>query len=264
MWRRGLLCLLLCGCSLVVPTDHLSSDPDGGGRGQPTTIASGPGEPRGLTLGDRHVFWVTRKYPALMRASKEDPRPERLDGPDDRLVDPFDVATDGALVYWSDAGTVYKKPVSGGPRQAILPAPASHLAFDRELFLLAGDRVMSASNSIVHADMPPLSGLAAHARALYWLRASSGQLVRAPATSGTVQALRMLPGAGGGVAVDDEHVYWIAEGRRLQRAPWALGATAPVVLHEAAQPFGTGDVAVDETHVYWTEPATGLVRRLAK
>jgi hypothetical protein len=254
-----------------VPTDHLSSAFDGGdatdgasgdGVAAAAVVASGQSAPMGIWVSGGGLFWVTgRPMVGLWRSSKSDPRPERVDVAADNVADPFDIATDSSSIYWSDSGQVFKKPIGGGPRQAILSAPATYLAVDGELYFVAGGMVIS-SRGTLYGEQDPLAGLAARTSTLYWARVATAELVRAPTTRGTVQVLLRMAGRPSGVAVDRTHLYWIADGRRLMRAP--VGGGPSTVLYQAAQPFGAGDVAEDETHVYWSERDAGLLRRLVK
>jgi hypothetical protein len=248
---------------------------------QPVNIRTAENGPLGIFVdgGGRtagFVYWVNQKRPALRRANKDGKFDISLNDETDFLQKPFDIGVEGPFLYWSDQHVVHQKPLAGGSATA---PPISTGGGDAGFIAVDGSRVYVSAvqrqgmpsgviqdqTNNLHSGAFLVDGLAVSGTVLFWIETvgdmqeidsgiPNGEPLAAMFQTATTKA--------SGLAVDGDAFYWVEDGRRVRRAGRHGGSTA--TLFEASQPFGAGDIAVDDAFIYWTEPATGLVRRLAK
>jgi hypothetical protein len=298
--------LLLGGCEWLVPLDGLAGG-DGGARPgcsrdlgsdrlncgacghsclrgecrasrcQPVVVAEDQSGPLGIDVSPNFVFWVNQDPPGVVRWNKDGSGIKTITSPTDEVMEPFDVAADPdeKFIYWSEltGAQVYRKPIAGGDKMPVGnpgPGQAAFLALDGGQIYVSDYRMgfgSIATGTVLFSEQEMIGGLAVRGGVLYFARKESGQIMAGPTSGGTATVLvDAVVGHPMGVAVDEESVYWIEDGQRLKQASRRGGGT-PVLLYEAAQPFGDSDVAVDATAIYWTEHGsgpTGIVRRLAR
>lgn len=244
------------------------------GRCLPLTVASEQGRPMGIAVYVDLVFWVNQVPPSLLVARKDGTGLRRLERTADALQDPFDIASDGQFVYWTEvtSNTVFRKPVNDGPKTSFIPGPgtAAFLVVDGGQVYVSGMGSIIDNRNVLFMEPDTVSGLAVHGGVIFWGRQMRSE-VMAGSTAGAGAGMPTLfaPAQGmiKGVAADADFVYWIEGGQRVRKRA-RTGAGTLATLYEAVQPFGDSDITVDDTAVYWTERGVrdneGFVRRMAK
>jgi hypothetical protein len=249
---------------------------------QPVNIRTAENGPVGIFVDgggrtDGFVYWVNQKRPALRRATKDGKGDKSLNDETDFLQKPFDIGVEGPSLYWSDQHVVHQKPVAGGtgtvPPISTGGGEAGFIAVDGpRVFVSAVQRqgampsgVIQDQTSNVYSGTFLVDGLAVSGTVLFWIQTMGDrQEIDSGIPNGAPLGVMFQTATtnASGLAVDDDALYWVEDGRRVRRAGRHGGT--PATLFEASQPFGAGDIAIDDAFIYWTEPDTGLVRRLAK
>jgi hypothetical protein len=305
--------LAVCGCSLLVPVDDLqrgslvpppdASGDDGGSCGadltrdrnncgrcghacggaecvaslcQPLVVARAQ-KPLGIGLWGTSVFWVNQLPQGLYRADKDGRNAMPLQDPADQLQEPFDIASDGMYVYWTDLGQnwVYRKKLIGSPKEEFATGPglAAFLVLDGDTVYVTDYRPPTrgvieggtkGNVKVLYSESDVVAGLAVFGSDAYWPRQGMMRIASGRTTDPN-QMTSIIAETGPqamGVAVDDSFVYWVEERRRVVRAP-RIGGGPKLTLYES-EPFGDSDIAVDDQWLYWTEHDSGFVRRMRK
>jgi hypothetical protein len=193
------------------------------------------------------------------------------------------IAANAAGVYWGQGGAIVGQKLTGG-------GPMTITTTDGEIMALAVDdafayffqrfgtcsqwcirRVALVPGSTAE---PPLTtivsgstNLIVTANALYWFEAGLGGAILAwpldaPGTI-TPRELATNQGVPGGIAIDDQYIYWASRKEidgTLKRARLD-GQRGPEPLIEVG---ALTAIAVDADSVYWTEAVAGLVKMAPK
>jgi hypothetical protein len=159
---------------------------------EPRTIASGQPEPSSLSVDSTGVYWTVRGTPrrryldgALLRVAFDRSEPQTLAS---YQRDPSGVALGETVAFWIDAGDI-----------------------DHNVVMRAAKR--GAGATVLAANQYGTSSLAADDASVYWV-SGSGQVLGVAASGGTPRVLADGQTNPVATALDAEHVYWFAQGRR--------------------------------------------------
>jgi hypothetical protein len=226
------------------------------GGGLPTGVATGPGCPVSLALGD------TSLYVAGLGGAGDVAKVSRSGGGLTKLASsadaPTGVTVDDANVYWATQGGALMKIAIGGGTPSLVarcqktctrPVVDANRVYWGDPY--AGT-IMSASRDggsavPVTGGLETVSSLAVGGNDLYF--ANGYFLAKAPLTGGAATGIGLPTGAPvGAVAVDDTSVYFTSWGS-IWKVPFADVQPTRIAVTQG-EPTA---IAVDATSVYWTE-----------
>jgi uncharacterized protein DUF5050 len=148
--------------------------------------------------------------------------------------DPITVGPRG--VYGSGPGQILSAPLAGGVASPVVP-----------------DGTLDPSSFETY-------GIAVDAHSVYWtLFTDPTSVMKAPIEGGTATTLTSAAGAGEGIAVDADSIYF-ATGQGVMKVPLAGGAKTVLSSSPAS------GIAIDDTYVYFTnfDSGAGAVKKVAK
>jgi hypothetical protein len=224
---------------IITPPSHLywstpltgtlnEADLDGS---NPQAIASGPGEPFGVTVDLSHVYWADLAAGTINEAG--------LDGSNPHAIvtgqnEPFAIAVDSSHIYWTNysTSTINEAGLDGTGVTTLVSGQSS--AF----------------------------GLAVDGSHLYWTCWCNNGTVKKANLDGT-GATTLLSGLNSpwGLAVDGSHLYWTSVGGTGTINQVGLdGSNNHAILGGLGTPTG---VAVDSGHLYWANGVsnTGTINK---
>jgi hypothetical protein len=193
----------------------------------PTLLYHSPGANLGeIQVHGDELRWSSNATGRIYAAPRSGSGPVRIIG--ETMPGIWGFASDEDWIYWADfggsaPGTIWKKPLRGGPSIAIARDLRSSLA----------DHVLIASASdLLYTDQ-------------------SGRIFRVATTGGTPQLWVSLPDdyIVSGLTQDATYVYASSFSQRLLRIDKATKAIETFAI-DAANP---AKVAVDDTYVYWVD-----------
>lgn len=192
-------------------TDEIGRAELNGGNVEPSLIPAAGEVPEGMAAGDGYVYWANLLGQSIGRANLDgsDPEPHFIQL--SAASFPEGVAVEGSHIYWTAAGhggEIGRSNLAGGE-------------IDEELITGLGGAI---------------SALAADSTHLYW---STNAGVGRAALDGTEVNSGLVTGqtSVGGVAVDDEHVYWTSfTTNRIGRAELDGGTPEPAFITGAESP----------------------------
>ena len=208
----------------------------------------------------------------------------------------FDVAVDANYVYWSTGprgNQVLRKPVgSTTPNDEVVLFPgatetlflalgsASRVYVTGFNAVTVGSSIDAGTSYVVYNMQPGAAGVAVSGANLFW--SLSAGIVRGVDTGQPpIEAVYMgAPGEVGGIANDQQEIYWIASDGAVRALPLNNpGALPPRDVCRAsvntsdaevdARPDSAGDpaiadIAVDDQWVYFTEPTVPRISKCLK
>jgi hypothetical protein len=276
------------------------ADGGAGSPSQPTMLVQAPGNVGALALDDDWVYWIDGTH-GLARTSK------RAGGAVTSLralgAGPTCcgfLAVDAASVYWAVDSEGLPKglrrtskapppvPAEDKPDVLVDPSPPACVAVDGDaiywLRLKHGDDwgrggwIVRASKRggpqkiMGSIETPGFGCLAVDSSNLYLAAVNEARREAAvrsvPKAGGREKTIASMVGPGGGLKVDDEHVYWMDAGG-IVRARKTGGARS-IVTEKPRRCSAMAGIALDDTHVYFScggfGPAedTGTVWRVGK
>ncbi|HMJ51412.1 MAG TPA: hypothetical protein VK540_05030 [Polyangiaceae bacterium] len=273
-----------------------TADTGDGAKGPFPVVTKIGGVLRGIATHDTDIYWVQSDLSAgIVHAPKTGGTPMFFH------VTPyaFDVAVDADYVYWSTGkgafgNEVFRKPLrSTVPSSEVVLFPGARetlylaLGTAGRIFVTGGDAVTVGSSVdagtsyVMYMEQPGAAGIAVGSTNLFW-----------SVTAGIVRGVETgppplepiytagMPGEVGGIATDDQEIYWIASDgavralalnnpvavppREVCRATGAISDASVDARPDDAGNAAVTDIAIDDQWVYFTEPFIGQISKCLK
>lgn len=253
-----------------------------------TTVVSTPSAPQALTLDATHLYFTIANSARRALKTPTDAGSMQLFSVGQTLG--AGVAVDDTNVYWAASGAISFAPLaakSGTPLATAQNSPFALALDDTNVYFtdFGGGRVGAAAGDGAVMSVPKAGGtatalstsrpgpydIAVNAHGVFWIEVGAtdadGAVMKTSPAGGDPVTLASSQNLLGGLAVDEDNVYFTAGGS-VWKVPDS-GASAPVAL--ATAQLNPRAVAVDTTSVYWIamgDPKLGFsnssVMRVAK
>jgi hypothetical protein len=185
----------------------------------------------------------------------------------------WDIATDGAYVYWIDnqpLAQVQRVPVAGGAVQTIGSGDKAGRirVVDGYVYWMSHDdtilRVASSGGVVetVADNLPFLSDIACNGQFVFFSEQDNGWIYKVPVGGGAVTWVVMGTSlwAPYMLAINDVGLSWINQAE-VAALPILENMPQQLVFNLAVDPSFPEAIAVDQDTVYWSETINGAIRR---
>jgi hypothetical protein len=242
------------------------------GQCQPVTLAANI-SPRDLAVDAKHVYWIEPSTARAMQADKDGANPIQLGGGTSNYLTGLDI--DDASAFWGTRDELLLRCKIGGCANtpAIVTSQITYmgdLAVDdtngywlqdtdpATIKKAAKGGTNGAATQLVAetGDAGSYHHIATDGQYVYWT-ADDGKVRRIAVGGGAVTVVASATGSAGGLAVDEQNVYFTAgdDPGTVNYAP--KGGTSGGSALAAAQHLPIA-VAVDANSIYWVNSAIGI------